>query len=50
MFKTNFSGRNKIWGGAALECSPVATGLDLSTLNKWYQFMLWKNILVFSEL
>ena len=27
MFKTNFSGRNSIWGGTAPERSPVTTGL-----------------------
>jgi len=25
MFKTNFSGHNKIWGGSAPECLDVAT-------------------------
>jgi len=37
MFKTNFSGHNKIWeaqkiGGTATECHPVSMGLQLS---KW---------------
>jgi len=27
VLKTNFSGRNKIWGGTAPEFPPVATGL-----------------------
>jgi len=28
MFKTNFSGHNKIWGGNAPECPSVVTRLD----------------------